>query len=268
MQDNNTTAHTADRHGEYHSTPSRKEGGEEALLYKDIFIDFDDTLYDTHGNACIALQEVYEIFDLQRFFPCPEIFYEHYWAANLKLWSQFSNGEITRDELILERFRRPLTDAPSTLGRNVDEISFSLAVSDKFLTLCSHKPGVIDGAHELMEHLRSRGYHLHICSNGFKEVQYHKLRASQLLGYFDTIILSDDIGVPKPSKTFFDRALEISGAVRETTIMIGDNYYNDILGAINSGIDAMLFNRWDKDFVPPHPVNYVVNSLREITGIL
>lgn len=246
------------------------------MNYKDIFIDFDDTLYDTRGNACIALCEIYDIFGLERYFPYPEIFYEHYWAINVQLWGQFTKGEITRDELILERFRRPLTEAPSTLsdeiGNNENgetaEINFALAVSDKFLSLCAHKPGVVEGAHDLMHYLRNRGYRIHLCSNGFKEVQYHKLRASKLLEYFDTIILSDDIGVPKPSKTFFDRALEMSGADRTTTIMIGDNYNTDILGAINSGIDAMLFNRWDKDFVPPHPIAYTVNTLSEIKNIL
>ena len=235
------------------------------MKYKDLFIDFDDTLYDTHGNAVIALQETFDAFHLGHFFPDPQVFYDAYWTANIDLWSQYAKGNITRDYLIVERFRRPLS-----VGKGMEVTKdLCLEISDKFLDFCASKPGVIEGAHELMDYLKQKGYRMHMTSNGFHEVQYKKLDACGLRDYFDTIILSEDAGVNKPSPLYFDYALKVSGACRETTLMIGDNLQSDILGALNAGLDAMLFNRWQ---IPPEEITqtptFVVDHLRDIMNIL
>ena len=235
------------------------------MKYKDLFIDFDDTLYDTHGNAVIALSETCDYFHLDRYFEDPQVFYDAYWTANIDLWTQYAKGEITRDYLIVERFRRPLS-----VGKGIEVTKeLCLEISDKFLDFCASKPGVIDGAHELMDYLKRKGYRMHMCSNGFHEVQYKKLDACSLHDYFNTIILSEDAGVNKPSKDYFDYALTVSGANRETTLMIGDNLQSDILGALNAGLDAMLFNRWQ---VPseelPQDLTFVVDNLCDIMEIL
>ena len=235
------------------------------MKYKDLFIDFDDTLYDTHGNAVIALRETFEAFHLERYFADPQVFYDAYWWANIDLWTRYSKGEITRDYLIIERFRRPLSE-----GKDIDVTKeLCLEMSDKFLDFCASKPVVIDGAHELMDYLKQKGYRMHMTSNGFHEVQYKKLAACGLRDYFDTIILSEDAGVNKPSPLYFDYALKTSGAQRETTLMIGDNLQTDILGALNAGLDAMLVNRWNIEKADiPNTVTFVMDSLREIINVL
>ena len=184
------------------------------MKYKDLFIDFDDTLYDTHGN--------------------------------------YSKGEITRDYLIVERFRRPLSYGVG-LPLTTD---FCLQASDLFLDFCSSKPGLVDGARQLMDYLRGRGYRLHMCSNGFHEVQYKKLHACGLHDHFD-----------KPSPQFFDYAMRQTCADKATTLMIGDNFQTDILGAKRYGLDTAYFNRYP-EYPAAEPVTYEVTSLGQLMEIL
>ena len=238
--------------------------------YTDLFIDFDDTIYDTHGNAVIALREVFETFGLEQYFEEPQVFYDAYWEANIDLWTRYSRGEITRDFLIVERFRRPLMVSEAFQKSHPSPLTpYILEISDRFLAFCSDKPGVVEGAHELMDYLRGKGYRMHMCSNGFHEVQYKKLAACGLRDYFDTVILSEDAGANKPSSLYFDYAFKVSEANRDATLMIGDNLQTDIHGALSAGIDALLFNRWEAnpDEIP-QPPTFIVNSLHDIKNIL
>lgn len=231
--------------------------------YTDLFIDFDDTLYDTHGNAVIALGELFEVLHLERYFPQPEVFYDEYWKANIDLWTRYSQGEISRDYLIVERFRRPLSFGQ---GLEPDE-AYCLEASDRFLDFCASKPGLVEGARDLMDYLKAQGYRMHMCSNGFHEVQYKKLRSCGLDGSFDTVILSEDAGFNKPAPQFFEYALRQSGAQREMTLMIGDNFNTDILGAKRAGLATAWFNRYP-DYPATEPIDYEVTSLRELMNIL
>ncbi|MCR5313916.1 MAG: YjjG family noncanonical pyrimidine nucleotidase [Bacteroidaceae bacterium] len=239
------------------------------MRYTDIFIDFDDTLYDTHGNSAIALSEVFQKFSLGNYFKNADEFYKSYWLANMILWDEYAHGKIEKDYLIVERFRRPLSEGICPDGSlfNPSE-EFCMQIHNEFLVRNSEKSGTVEYAKELVEYLKNKGYRLHICSNGFHEVQYKKLRACGLLPFFDSIILSEDAGANKPNAQFFEYAFAKSEAQKESTVMIGDNYFTDILGARNAGLDTIFFNAHPEDFAAPEPVTYEVKCLKDILNIL
>lgn len=235
--------------------------------YTDLFIDFDDTLYDTRRNNTLALGELYEARHWADIIPDYDTFVKVYWRVNEEEWAKYSKGEIERSELIVQRFRRPLLECVKG-DTSFITADYCREVSDEYLGYCSSKPNAVEGAHELMRYLKDKGYRTHMCSNGFHEVQYKKLRASRLIDYFDTIVLSEDAGVNKPKKEYFDYAFKKTGADPKTTLMIGDNSKTDILGAIVYGIEAIWFNRWNAE--QPAEIKDVpaVTSLRQLQEIL
>ena len=123
---------------------------------------------------------------------------------------------------------------------------------------------LIPGAIQILEYLDNK-YNMHVITNGFKEVQKKKLEESTITKYFKTITISEEVGYKKPNPIIFHYALKKANAVNTSSLMIGDSYQADILGAINVGISAILFNYHNID-----PIDNIisVNSLSDLTTYL
>lgn len=230
------------------------------MKYKSLFIDLDDTLWDTYHNNKECLEELYADYHLDRHYASFEAFFRIYMPHNLSLWARYRTGEINKQTLIVERFRHLLKPAGI---EKVDEI---LAVNNDFLQRTTTKTRLIDGAIELLEYLRP-SYRLFILSNGFREVQSKKLFHSGLSPYFERMILSEDAHIQKPHKGIFDFALINTNSRRTESLMIGDSWEADIVGAHQSKIDQLWLNPQHlptKGFTP----TYTVGSLREIKKLL
>ena len=228
--------------------------------YKHLFLDLDDTLWDIHQNSKECLKEVYSDYGFSEYYETFEDYYNVYMPSNHLLWGLYRHGKISKDELIVERFLVPVREF------GIDDAEYAKKLSDDFLERTTRKTKLVDGTMELLNYLKPK-YQMHILSNGFREVQYKKIENSGLKPYFDKIILSDEIGVNKPHTEFFTHALEKTNAKPSETIMIGDSWDADIVGAYNSGIDQLWFNPEENrpDVFTP---TYCVKTLDEIKSIL
>jgi putative hydrolase of the HAD superfamily len=230
------------------------------MAYKSIFLDLDNTLWDINQNGRECLEEVYHDYEYNRFYPTFEEYYAVYLPNNNHLWSLYSQGGIDKEELTVERFLAPLRPF------GVDDPEYAKHLSLDFLERTTRKTRLMEGAKELLDYLKPR-YRMHILSNGFSEIQYKKINNSGLARYFDKIILSEEAGINKPHPDMFTYALKNTNSRRDQTIMIGDSWDADIVGAYRSRIAQIWFNPADarSDGFDP---TFTVRSLKEIKEIL
>lgn len=219
---------------------------------KHVFFDLDHTLWDFDKNSTMAFKMMFEKFDIQ---VSVDDFLKAYQPINMKYWKLYREEKVSKTELRRNR----LIEAFDNF-----KVKFSLPVIDQlsedyidFLPLNNH---LIEGAIDLLDYLRPN-YQLHIITNGFKEVQHNKLFNSGILSYFTTITNSEEAGVKKPNPVIFHQALKISGAQIGDSIMIGDNYEADILGAEAIGIKTICFN-YHEELIPEKYVQ--VSELKQI----
>lgn len=91
-------------------------------------------------------------------------------------------------------------------------------------------------------YLKSQGYRLGVISNGLTIKQWEKLIRLNVYPFFDVVITSEEVGHKKPSKQIFDVALRRMKGNPEKSVMIGNKFKEDALGAVNAGLSAILVN--------------------------
>ena len=229
-------------------------------IYKHIFFDLDHTIWDFDKNAEETLHELYDIYKLDAMgLPAAEVFIETYTRNNHQLWAEYHTGKITKDELRETRFKRTFLE----LGLHPDSVP--TAFEDDYVKLGPTKTNLFAGAHEVLQYLQGK-YTLHLISNGFKESTETKVSNTNIGGYFQNIIISEVVGVNKPDPQIFEHALNLAGATKAESLMIGDSLEADIYGALNFGIDAIFFNALN--IAKPDDVSLQVFGLKELMGIL
>ena len=227
--------------------------------YKNLFIDLDDTIYDFSGASRESFRETYDLLHYERYFDSFEHYLSLYEPYNLELWRIYGEGKITKEELNRRRYSHPL----ECVGVNDQQLADTFC--REALGRIPTKGPLMPGALELLEYLRPK-YNMYILSNGFKELQSRKMRTAGIDGYFDALILSEDIGVNKPNRELYEYALAKTGSKLSESLMIGDMFDTDIVGAANIGMEQMYYNPKEKKghaFTPTYEVTHLL-QIKEI----
>ena len=224
--------------------------------YPYLLFDADNTLFDFEAANHNAFAKVCDYCGLTY----SEELYEFYESINRPLWHQLDRGEVTKDFLVVERFRRFL--AQKGIDRDPAECNRIQ------LTGLGSSTALLPHAQEVIETL-SRTHQIYIVTNAVASVQRARLAGSTLAPYITAAFISEEAGAAKPNRAYFDYVFSrIDGITAENCLVIGDGLSSDIQGANNAGLPCCWYNLKDEPRPTDLRIDYEIRDLRELYDIV
>lgn len=223
----------------------------------DLFLfDLDDTLLDFRASEKLSFERSLEGLVSPNL---RDVLFSTYQIENRKLWQLFEEGRTTKDELKVERFRK--TFSVHGLGADPE------VASQRYLEALPETVVLIDHAEEILQWLHSRG-EIGIITNGIHYTQTQRIKNSPLGNYISFVCVSEECGFAKPDVRFFEHSSRMARTFEKNkTLVIGDRWEADIIGAHNFGVDSCWYNPEGK--VRPEDLPTVeVKHLSEIKNLI
>jgi putative hydrolase of the HAD superfamily len=184
------------------------------------------------------------------------------------LWGNFldDHDEFRKMKEIVPTYRKDAwTAGLKTLG--IDDREFGQELAGRFPVERKNLPFVYEETFKILDRLKGK-YQLLLLTNGSPDLQNTKLSVtSELVPYFDQVVISGDFGRGKPDPTIFEHALSLMSLEKDEVMMVGDNLMTDILGANRCGIKSVWINRHNKERNEVIPT-YEINHLEQLFTLL
>ncbi len=258
--------------------------GSERVAYQTLLFDLDETLYAYEEGTIQALKMTALSADLPANLLIKNV-YRHAklgWMVNSPyndycqsigispsegLWGYFENTDPTPDGFaawIPEYQHRVWSGALDELGRGDDALAERL--SETFKTARRQRHVIFPEVPALLEDLGQR-FRLGLVTNGASDLQREKVAGAGLERYFQTIVVSGEVGVGKPDRRVFTRALDALNSSPDDAVMIGDSLRCDIGGAQAMGMSCIWIRSTSLDQPDPPPTATIV-SVAELANLL
>ena len=216
------------------------------MKIKAVFLDFDNTLgnreeaaYNTYKQALepLHIEDPYEL------------------EAVLQACMVFDQGGETNKNYVMQRVEKefglkwPYEDFNDWWECHLFANSFPF-----------------EGTYETIAALKAKGIKIGIITNGGSEPQNRKVDAAGLRELVDDVFVSADVQAWKPDPQLFNYAMEKLGVKPEESVMVGDIFAKDVLGAHRAGMHAVWFNH--SIYRPCHVDMEVIRSIREVPEVI
>lgn len=195
-------------------------------MIKAVFFDMDDTLYDTSGFAAIARRAAVKSM-VNNGLKCTEKEgYEYLMDIVKEKGSNYDKhfNVLTKE---VNGTEDPLIVVSGIITYHNTKFSMFKLEPECFSTLL---------------YLKTQDYKIGLITNGKELKQWEKLVRLGLYPFFDQVITSESVNIEKPDPEIFRIAMDRLNVSSETSLMIGNSFETDILGACNAGIQSMIIN--------------------------
>jgi putative hydrolase of the HAD superfamily len=237
----------------------RGKSGDTGKEVEAVLFDLDDTLYDHRGSCRTGLASVRERYEELRRVSLDEIG-AVYRVLLEELHKKVLVGELSIEDARKERFRRFF----ARFGEEVsEETAYEECLHYRREYLASRKP--VDGAEDLLRALRG-AVKIGVVTNNLVEEQREKLRVCGMEALVDELVVSEEVGVTKPDRGIFEEVLRRLGCRASESVMVGDSWDVDIVGARGAGIRAVWLNR-DGISCPDASLAIEIRSLRPTSEV-
>jgi putative hydrolase of the HAD superfamily len=155
------------------------------------------------------------------------------------LWATFEGGHP-----ILEDLKAWVPGYRSGVWRAVlaelglEDPELAAAMAQDYISTQRRGHSLIEGAADVVRGL-SGTRRIGLLTNGPADIQRLKFESTGLAGYFDTVVISGETGMGKPDPAVFAYALEQLQAAAAASVMVGDSWERDVLGALGAGMAAV-----------------------------
>ena len=225
------------------------------MKYKYLLFDADNTLLDFNISEENSIKKVLARYNIDT------KYHSTFSQINNSLWKDLEKGLVSRKDLRRIRFERLL----KAVSR--DDLDPSQLDTEYFNEIAL-QANPYEDSYQTLEKCTQMGYKCYIVTNGSTKTQKSRLEISRLSKFIEASFISEEIGLAKPNKSFFDYVLNDIGAEDKQCLIIGDSLTSDILGGINSGIDTCLLIRQgaiDTSSITP---TYTIYKLSELISLL